>query len=78
MHSKSPRQRSARMPNPRREERRKYYRRTTEFLSATLGANLAPRWMDSDIISKQQPFFWIQMALRSQNHLTWTKLHFSP
>ncbi|KAF5931520.1 hypothetical protein HYC85_027691 [Camellia sinensis] len=41
------------MPNPRREERRKYCRRTTEFLSATLGANSVPHRMDS--LHHQQP-----------------------
>ena len=34
--------------------------------------------MDSYIISEQQPLSWIQMASRSQNHLTWAKLHFYP
>ena len=28
--------------------------------------------------AKQQPFSWIQMTSGSQNHLTWTKLHFYP
>ena len=29
-------------------------------------------------LAKQQPFSWIQMTSGSQNHLTWTKLHFYP
>ncbi|KAF5931643.1 hypothetical protein HYC85_027814 [Camellia sinensis] len=38
----------------------------------------SPRWMDSYIVSEQQPLSWIQTDSRSQNHLTWTKLHFYP